>query len=338
MRAPRVFLHPEGIGSGGGGGTSSPIAAPFGNSLFNAASKQQSSQQSPSSSSFIRHYDRMVVRMEEIFDDTSSHDGTASVVIGPACTDRKSASVGTSSHNKMRCWSIPFARAANQPSLLSTTCPAVSLAQHNWYDNHKPRKPHVQLGVVAAVSDPTGRILLTRRAAHMRSFPHAWVMPGGGLDDGETLEQCLVREVREETGVEVDPSSVVPFCLWESCYPTCGEDCITAGTGITAHYLVVFCLARTAEQQDVSRQQVKLDEQETDLAIWLSADDFARTLDHPLGGIDLGSVSSAASSSKVPLEQLCGIYPRGDAMVGIAQGNLFMLEELLQSKGGNSFQ
>ena len=90
------------------------------------------------------------------------------------------------------------------------------------------------------------------------------------------------------------------------------------------------------------QKQVVVDEQETDLAVWLSASDFSRTLDHPLGGIDNGSsvVSSASTSDNkaVAMDDLCGIYPRGVAMKGIAQGNLFMLEELLQSKGGAKFQ
>ena len=285
--------------------------------------------------------------MEEVVDDT----GTASVVVGPDGIDSTTGTASTRSatgtgSRPSKCWSVPFARAANQPSLLSTACPTVSLANHKWYDNNKKHREHVRLGVAAAVSDPDGRILLTRRAPHMRSFPHAWVVPGGGLDEGEGLVDCVVREVREETGVTIDSSSVEPICLWESCYPTSGDDCISAGTGITAHYLVVYCLAKTAEKE-MSRlqKQVALDEQETDLALWLSASEFARMLDHPLGGtsIDIGSsavsgASTSDASGEVALEDLCGIYPRGAEMKGIAQGSIFMLEELLQSKGGAMFQ
>lgn len=40
-------------------------------------------------------------------------------------------------------------------------------------------------------------------------FLGQWSIPGGGLDYGETIEAAIVREVREETGVEVRPLDVM---------------------------------------------------------------------------------------------------------------------------------
>jgi len=52
-------------------------------------------------------------------------------------------------------------------------------------------------------------ILLTRRAADMRSHPGQWALPGGSVDAGETPEQAALRELREEVGLELDESAVL---------------------------------------------------------------------------------------------------------------------------------
>lgn len=51
--------------------------------------------------------------------------------------------------------------------------------------------------VAAAVVERDGRILVTKRPAgvHLEGY---WEFPGGKCAPGETLEQCLMRELREE--------------------------------------------------------------------------------------------------------------------------------------------
>lgn len=48
-----------------------------------------------------------------------------------------------------------------------------------------------------------GKILLIRRAAE--PFKGMWAVPGGRIEDDETAEECLVREMEEETGLKVEP-------------------------------------------------------------------------------------------------------------------------------------
>ncbi|MGY1804760.1 NUDIX domain-containing protein [Blastococcus sp. SYSU D00922] len=68
-----------------------------------------------------------------------------------------------------------------------------------------------QLPVVACVGavvvDDAGRLLLIRRGHD----PHAglWSLPGGRVEDGETLEQAVRREVLEETGLAVEVGELV---------------------------------------------------------------------------------------------------------------------------------
>jgi len=50
----------------------------------------------------------------------------------------------------------------------------------------------------AAVFDAQGRILL-----HRRSDNGYWALPGGMMETGETADECVAREVQEETGYEV---------------------------------------------------------------------------------------------------------------------------------------
>jgi 8-oxo-dGTP diphosphatase len=65
------------------------------------------------------------------------------------------------------------------------------------------------LAVCLALVDGDKKVLVTRRNIKMKIFPHAWVLPGGHVDPGETLENAAIRELFEETGVliEMDSSS-----------------------------------------------------------------------------------------------------------------------------------
>lgn len=67
------------------------------------------------------------------------------------------------------------------------------------YGERIGRTAQIKLGCAAIIPDETGaKILLTRRTDNGR-----WCLPGGAMDPGETLEECCVREVREETGLVV---------------------------------------------------------------------------------------------------------------------------------------
>ena len=56
--------------------------------------------------------------------------------------------------------------------------------------------------VAAIIEYPNNEILLAKRGTAV--FLGYWALPGGKVDAGETVEQAVVREVREETGLTVE--------------------------------------------------------------------------------------------------------------------------------------
>jgi ADP-ribose pyrophosphatase YjhB (NUDIX family) len=57
---------------------------------------------------------------------------------------------------------------------------------------------------VAAVRNERGELLMVQRTDNDR-----WALPGGGHDIGESIADTVVREVREETGIDVEVTGIV---------------------------------------------------------------------------------------------------------------------------------
>ena len=73
------------------------------------------------------------------------------------------------------------------------------------------------LGVGAIIED-RGRVLMVERG--QEPLKGVWSLPGGGVEVGERLEDAIRREVREETGLEVEPVSIAE--IFERIMPDAG--------------------------------------------------------------------------------------------------------------------
>ena len=101
----------------------------------------------------------------------------------------------------------------------------------------------------AIIPYPDNKILLIKR--NTRPFVGFWALPGGRMDPGEAIEQTVVREVKEETGLDVAIVQVVGEYVEKGVreeieyeyYPTC---------------FVVKPVGGELKKQDSEIQEIKL--------------------------------------------------------------------------------
>ena len=86
----------------------------------------------------------------------------------------------------------------------------------------------IVVGVAGVIWNEAGQVLLIRRANPPRAGQ--WSLPGGKVERGETLHQALLREIREETGLEVE-------ILGLAGVGEIVDDSVAGGTG--RHYVLI---------------------------------------------------------------------------------------------------
>lgn len=102
-----------------------------------------------------------------------------------------------------------------------------------------PAAPSVGVGGVVVHE---GRVLLIRRGKE--PLYGRWVVPGGTVELGESLHEALVREMREETGLEVEPLELL----------TAFDRIEREGEQVRYHYVIVdyLCRLRSGEARAAS--------------------------------------------------------------------------------------
>ncbi|KAH3761631.1 26S proteasome non-ATPase regulatory subunit 10 [Pelomyxa schiedti] len=183
--------------------------------------------------------------------------------------------------------------ARDIPFIHAPRCPMEELEA----SMHTPPYVGIAVSVIIIRKHPTHgqQVLITRRLSTMRIFPGCWVLPGGHVDNGETLETAVARETFEETGLTLTPSSITPLCLYESVYPPK----IIEGAP-KAHHIVFYFSAEIEGEQPL-----KFSVGEVDSAAWLTVEELKRAIDDSFTGEQSFSAFSLdGTASSVPLKVL----------------------------------
>ena len=93
----------------------------------------------------------------------------------------------------------------------------------------------ILIGVGALIEDGAGRILLVKHVPERGGFWQGkWICPGGELELGETIEEGIKREVKEETQLDID--------LLAPLYPF--DRVVKENEGVSLHVIYIDYLAR----------------------------------------------------------------------------------------------
>lgn len=117
------------------------------------------------------------------------------------------------------------------------------------------------LVVAVALIDVDGRVLIARRPEG-KQLAGLWEFPGGKVEPGERPEAALIRELREELGIEVSESCLAPFVFASHAYDS-------------FHLLMPLYLCRRWEGTVVAREHSAL--------AWVKPD---RLADYPMPPAD----------------------------------------------------
>ncbi|XP_022111436.1 nucleoside diphosphate-linked moiety X motif 17-like isoform X2 [Acanthaster planci] len=126
----------------------------------------------------------------------------------------------------------------------------------------------IDVGVATLLWSSDRKLLLTRRATHLKTFPGVWVPPGGHAELNETLTEAGLRELKEETGLELkvaDCQQTQTIALWESAYPPM----LSHGLPVR-HHVVTYQTVQVSEDHHALQQQLRLQVSEVGAAVWLS--------------------------------------------------------------------
>ncbi|XP_076592649.1 m7GpppN-mRNA hydrolase NUDT17 isoform X3 [Chaetodon auriga] len=201
----------------------------------------------------------------------------------------------------------------------------------------------IDVGVAIVLQTANQRVLLTRRAKELRIFPNVWVPPGGHLEPDETLLDAGLRELKEETGLKLEPEEVSPqiLGLWESVYPPM----LSRGRP-QRHHIVIYMLLHSSLSHLQLQACLSPSAAEVSACVWADArlvraivsavdgEDGGLRLDDLPSSVSVSEVSSggALTDSTLPLTVFVSRVPvSGSDVERVSTGTKFALELWLKS-------
>jgi len=71
---------------------------------------------------------------------------------------------------------------------------------------------YIGVGVGAAIFNSKGELFITKRGKEAKNERGKWEIPCGSVEFGETFEQAIKREIREELGIEIKIIELLGIC------------------------------------------------------------------------------------------------------------------------------
>ena len=71
---------------------------------------------------------------------------------------------------------------------------------------------YIGVGVGALIINDEGKCLIAKRGYKAKNERGLWEIPGGGVEFGETFREAIIREVREEIGIEIEVGVLLELC------------------------------------------------------------------------------------------------------------------------------
>lgn len=68
---------------------------------------------------------------------------------------------------------------------------------------------YIGVGVGAVIFNGEGRVFMAKRGPKAKNEIGKWEFPGGGVEFGEKLKETIVREMKEEFGITIEPLSLL---------------------------------------------------------------------------------------------------------------------------------